>query len=394
MKKILILIITILSSLNLRGQSLDFVMDNYFKNIGGESIVSTITASRETSFNWFRTQKNNDPEKSIPIKAITIIKTPFFRKFTSLDLWGNVSNEFFYNNKGQTDVSRYSVLKEKQKSLKVSVCSASQLLKLYRSGALKYLGEQYIGDTQYYVVSKINEENSELYFFNQQNFLFEAKKLSDRPDRIELFRDYKSTNLIQHPFLFEIHENGLLLYRQSTTDFEFNPEIDDKVFYFNQNEYEKRNEPQSKYESGRLEVSETTLNDVIQANFKGKRIFVDMWATWCAPCKKEFRSYDSAYYSLMDSNNISLVYLSIDKDADKKKWEQNIEKLGLKGYHARANKKLVEKLKVDIFDGDVITIPRYILIDETGKLLSKNFLRPSDPEFRKTIDENFDNDKN
>ncbi|MDZ4810484.1 MAG: hypothetical protein SGI96_19780 [Bacteroidota bacterium] len=114
MKKILILIITILSSLNLRGQSLDFVMDNYFKNIGGESIVSTITASRETSFNWFRTQKNNDPEKSIPIKAITIIKTPFFRKFTSLDLWGNVSNEFFYNNKGQTDVSRYSVLKEKK----------------------------------------------------------------------------------------------------------------------------------------------------------------------------------------------------------------------------------------------------------------------------------------
>lgn len=377
---------------NTFGQSLDFVMDNYFKNIGGESIVSTITASRETSFNWFRTQKNTDPEKSI--KAVTFAKTPHFRKFTSYDIWDNVTNEFFYNDKGLTDVSKYSIHKESDKPTDVSICSAVQLLKLYQSGSLEYLGEQYIDETQYYVVSRVNEENSEWYFFNQQSFLLEAKKFSDRPDRIELYKDYKSTNLIKHPFLFEIHENGQLLYRQSTTEFEFNPEIDNEIFYFNQKEYEKRSEQKLSYESVKLEVRQTTLNDFIQANFKGKRVFVDMWATWCAPCKKEFGQYDSAYYSLMEALDIDLLYLSIDKDADKKKWERDIEKLGLKGYHVRANNKLVKSLQAEIFDENVITIPRYIVIDEVGNILSKNFLRPSDPDFREMISEIFLNSKN
>jgi len=91
----------------------------------------------------------------------------------------------------------------------------------------------------------------------------------------------------------------------------------------------------------------------------------------------------------MDVNKISLVYLSIDKDGDKKKWESDINKLGLKGYHVRANKQMVETLQKSIFNNGPITIPRYILFDEEGDILAEDFLRPSDPEFNKMIKKSF-----
>lgn len=374
------------------GQSLELVMNNYFIAVGGKNQVTKIKSTKETTFNWFRRNSEDTPEKGQAIKTMTISSVPYFKRFVSFDKKGNWNNEFYYNEKGSV-IAMGDYIQRDSKPIKLSLCAATDLLELYVNKKLEFLRLDTIDKKVCYIIEKADSGSSEFFYFNRESHLLVAKKYSNWPDRIDFYRDYRSTNLILHPFLFETFNGGRIGYKQQTIEFEFNPEIDKKIFYFNQKEYEKRNEPKLKYESIKLELSATTLNDIIQANFKGKRVFVDMWATWCAPCKKEFRSYDSAYYSLMDSNNISLVYLSIDKDADKKKWEQDIEKLGLKGYHARASKRLVESIQSQIFDGTVITIPRYILIDEKGNILSKNFQRPSDPAFSKTINETFNSSK-
>ncbi|MBP9926744.1 MAG: redoxin family protein [Cyclobacteriaceae bacterium] len=371
------------------GQSLEQVMEDYFVAMGGENQIYKIKSTRETSYNWFRRNSEDNPEAAHAIKTMAILLKPHFKRFVSFDKKGNWNNEFYYNDKGSV-MAMGDFIQRDSKTIDVSLCAASDLLYWYQNKKLAFIGEATIDKNRYYAIKRENKASSEVFFFNKETHLLEAKKSSDWPDKVEYYKDYRSTNLILQPFLFEIFNGDEISYRQQTVEFEFNPDVDNKIFYFNQKEYEERNRPKSKYQSVRLNANETNLKDLIKANFEGKRVFVDMWATWCGPCKKEFREYDSAYYSIMETYNIDLLYLSIDKDADKKIWERDVDKLGLKGYHVRANKKLVESLQAEIFDGNVITIPRYILIDQTGSILSKNFLRPSDPEFSKMIKETFE----
>jgi len=364
-------------------------MEDYFVAMGGENQIYKIKSTRETSYNWFRRNSEDNPEAAHAIKTMAILLKPHFKRFVSFDKKGNWNNEFYYNDKGSV-MAMGDFIQRDSKTIDVSLCAASDLLYWYQNKKLAFIGEATIDKNRYYAIKRENKASSEVFFFNKETHLLEAKKSSDWPDKVEYYKDYRSTNLILQPFLFEIFNGDEISYRQQTVEFEFNPDVDNKIFYFNQKEYEERNRPKSKYQSVRLNANETNLKDLIKANFEGKRVFVDMWATWCGPCKKEFREYDSAYYSIMETYNIDLLYLSIDKDADKKIWERDVDKLGLKGYHVRANKKLVESLQAEIFDGNVITIPRYILIDQTGSILSKNFLRPSDPEFSKMIKETFE----
>lgn len=393
MKKLIACTLISCFSFHGQSQSLVLVMENYFKMIGGSDKVAQINASKEVSFNWFKRKQSDNPDSSNSTKTQTILREPLYKRFISFDEKGNWSNEFYYNEKGSV-LAMGSVIQKSSDRIEVSACLSRDLLKWYEKNKLKYLWKENFNGQEYDVVSKTDNGKTEFFFFNTKTHLLDASKNKDWPDRITYYSVYKETNFISHPFLVETYDHDDVIYRKTTETFEYNPVINNKIFFFNESEYEERNRPKVKYESVTLEASEEDIISFTKTNFADRRVFIDMWATWCAPCKKEFRSYDSAYYSLMDSNNISLVYLSIDKDADKKKWEQDIEKLGLKGYHARANKKLVETLKIEIFDGNVITIPRYILIDEAGNILSKNFLRPSDPEFRKRINKTFNKIEN
>ncbi|MEJ0031647.1 MAG: hypothetical protein WDO15_15285 [Bacteroidota bacterium] len=51
----------------------------------------------------------------------------------------------------------------------------------------------------------------------------------------------------------------------------------------------------------------------------------------------------------MDRHKVSRLYLSIDNDSQVKAWLKDIDKFGLKGYHARANKKIVAAIKKIFF---------------------------------------------
>jgi len=112
-----------------------------------------------------------------------------------------------------------------------------------------------------------------------------------------------------------------------------------------------------------------TAFDSLLYQFKGKNIFVDFWASWCAPCRYEFRYADSLHHFLQ-ANNIEMLYISTDEDESK--WKNTLSQYDLKGYHFRvANQELRRELR-----NIVHFIPTYMIIDSTGKIIEYDAEEP------------------
>ncbi|HOM41923.1 MAG TPA: TlpA disulfide reductase family protein [Bacillota bacterium] len=56
-------------------------------------------------------------------------------------------------------------------------------------------------------------------------------------------------------------------------------------------------------------------NEVKLSSLKGKKVFLNFWATWCPPCKAEMPDIEKLYQETKDSG---LVILAINVDTDKK----------------------------------------------------------------------------
>lgn len=133
---------------------------------------------------------------------------------------------------------------------------------------------------------------------------------------------------------------------------------------FNENikfieEYEKKN----------------SLDEAV-SSLKGKKIYIDVWATWCGPCKAEF-AHKSELKKLLVENNTEILYISIDRDENDTKWKDMIKFYNLEGYHIRTNKALDSNLRKVFGQNGSISIPWYILIDENGKIIKTHASRPS-----------------
>jgi thiol-disulfide isomerase/thioredoxin len=107
-----------------------------------------------------------------------------------------------------------------------------------------------------------------------------------------------------------------------------------------------------------------------------RKIFIDVWATWCGPCKAEFE-HKEALRPLLEKNNIQTLYISIDKEKDSTQWKNMIKFYKLEGSHVLANKELVAELRKLYDQNGSIAIPWYILIDSKGNIIKMHVSPPS-----------------
>lgn len=119
-------------------------------------------------------------------------------------------------------------------------------------------------------------------------------------------------------------------------------------------------------------------------NLKGKNVYIDVWATWCGPCKAEIphlKKLEEEFHG----NNIEFVSISVDEPKDEDKWEKMIADKELKGVQLLSD----NGWKTDFVENYLIKgIPRFILLDDEGKIVTADAPRPSsDTEIKDMIKE-------
>lgn len=110
------------------------------------------------------------------------------------------------------------------------------------------------------------------------------------------------------------------------------------------------------------------------SDLKGKVAYIDIWATWCGPCRAEFTHSTEIKKHYKSNSNIIFLYVSVD--GEKETWMKYLdENPGFEGLHVNDpgdfRSAIAKMYKVN-------GIPRYLIVDRQGKIFSTNAHRPSD----------------
>lgn len=127
----------------------------------------------------------------------------------------------------------------------------------------------------------------------------------------------------------------------------------------------------------KFEFQDTTGHTVTLQHFKGKYVIIDIWASWCYPCKKEYPTLKALAEKYKDKD---VVFVSISCDSEKQRWVNELfwGKMTGEQWWIADDSKFMKAFRIT-------RIPRLILLDKEGKVLNLNLPKPSAEEFEEIV---------
>lgn len=203
-------------------------------------------------------------------------------------------------------------------------------------------------------------------------FLKTASSIENETIKNTLLFDFANNSITRAKDIDEFYN----LFKANSTNAKNNEIIDEK---YNKLMALTEGRPSPKFVDYENYAGGTTSLD----DLKGKYVYVDVWATWCGPCKREIpylKEVEEKYHG----KNIEFVSISIDKLTDHEKWKTMVDEKELGGIQLFAdndwNSDFVKNYQIQ-------GIPRFILIDAEGNIVNSNAPRPSSEALIKLFDE-------
>ena len=112
-------------------------------------------------------------------------------------------------------------------------------------------------------------------------------------------------------------------------------------------------------------------------DYRGKVVYIDVWATWCKPCIAEFPHSARLKDRFSEEEKVAFMYVSIDGDKDK--WLKYLkEDPGFEGEHVFVEGEWRSEIAESY---NIKGIPRYILVGPEGAIIDAEASRPSAGDF-------------
>ncbi len=113
--------------------------------------------------------------------------------------------------------------------------------------------------------------------------------------------------------------------------------------------------------------------DVSLASLKGSYVAIDVWATWCGPCKKQSPLFEKMAEKYKE---YPIKFLALSIDENRNAWNSYIASNTSQILQWRAN----DMRKMDSLYG-IDAIPRFMLIDPQGRFVNAQLPMPDNPNF-------------
>ena len=140
------------------------------------------------------------------------------------------------------------------------------------------------------------------------------------------------------------------------------------------------NKPKTGEQAADFSYPDINGNELSLSSFKGGLVYVDVWATWCGPCKAEIPSLKQLEADYHDKN---ITFMSVSVDEDKEAWQNMVKQKQLGGVQLLANgwSKIAK-------DYAIFGIPNFMLFAADGSVITTNAPRPSSEDIRPLLDAN------
>lgn len=333
--------------------------NNYLKDRLFPKAGSYLESGKNINGDFIHTKEYIDSLSTIRFHQLDTLRnvSDNFKQLERARIKGDIINSYisFFSYVGSAKVT-----KKLDIELPLSIKEHFDMIQPYINPLIKD-----ISDEQYLDVAVVRDV---MAFSTNKQFgpiLFDAVDIPQRTKEL-----YEASNMsikLQSNITPEIAEE-INNYAKTLLNRDFAIEIEDKI------------EESSKLFPGKpaidFEIEDVDGSIIKLSNYKGRVIYIDLWATWCGPCINESPYFESLAAEYSDKE---IVFLPISTDSDKELWLNYLSK----------NEKVITQYFTSdpklIKEWNVRFIPRFILIDKDFKILNAYALRPSQDELKEVL---------